>query len=362
ELFGGGQPYMFIPGADFEPKEYREPMALFSGYDIPSLTHVTLKGVQVDWTNTNFTNLTTFDIRRCPPERSPSIFKFREILTNCPNLQSLTVDAAAPIPAMNQAELDATSTPIVLPQLERLTIADLVCSTAIAVYNQFRAPNLKEATLLNLHADDYASFVERTVGTMPNLRILTWYSVEVKNTERNRQMMIRWFKAMPKLRYMRLSAVDQSTIDFFLLDEGHTASELPFPLTGGSTYEPKPVISELLAIEWENMAPDVVAHFVRRRKQLGKPLRHLYTYEQSWEKVKGDPGILELLEEAEPIMRFAPITSAQTSEEAWALSDDPHARPEDFEDSDDEDFMDDDEEEEEAEDMGTFADVDVVMD
>ncbi|KAL1737795.1 hypothetical protein HDZ31DRAFT_78878, partial [Schizophyllum fasciatum] len=28
ELFGGGQPYMFIPGADFEPKEYREPMAL----------------------------------------------------------------------------------------------------------------------------------------------------------------------------------------------------------------------------------------------------------------------------------------------------------------------------------------------
>ncbi|KAL1670711.1 hypothetical protein GGF50DRAFT_122247 [Schizophyllum commune] len=322
ELFGGGQPYMFIPGADFEPKEYQQPMALFDGYDIPSLTHLTLKGVQIDWANTNLSNLTTFDIRRFPPERSPSILKFREILSNCPNLENLTIDAAAPIPAQNQAELDATSTPVELPNLKRLTVADLVPETAIALFKQFNAPGIKELTVLNLSTDDYGAFLETTIGSLSNVRILTWYSCEVRNMPENRRIMARWFKAMPKLCYMRLAGVDRDTLDFFLMDEGiEQTGGLPFPLSGAIP-QPKPILPNLLAIEWENCHAEDIAYFVRRRKAMGRPLRHVYTYQPYWDQIKNDPETKELLDEAREIMAIAPMSSEQTREEAWALSDD----------------------------------------
>lgn len=326
ELFGGGQPYMIMPGADFEPKEYRQPMALFDGYDVPSLTFLTLKGVQLDWTRTNFSNLTNFDIRRFPTERCPTVFKFREVLANCPNLEGLVVDAAAPIPAQNQDELDATAVPIMLPRLDRLTIADLVPSAAIQLWNQFRAPNVKQLTLLNLCTDDYSDFIEQTIGCMPNVRLLTWYSVELPNTDRTRSLMIKWFKAMPKLRYMRVSGLDRVTMDFFLLDEAVADGSLPFPMTG--KYEPKPVLPNLLAIEWENMDVEDVTYFVRRRKQLGVPLRRLYTYPRNWTEVADDEDIPELLEEAKGIMGFAPMDASQTIEEAAALADGEFKLPE----------------------------------
>lgn len=313
---------MFIPGADFEPKEYQQPMALFDGYDIPSLTHLTLKGVQIDWANTNLSNLTTFDIRRFPPERSPSILKFREILSNCPNLENLTIDAAAPIPAQNQAELDATSTPVELPNLKRLTVADLVPETAIALFKQFNAPGIKELTVLNLSTDDYGAFLETTIGSLSNVRILTWYSCEVRNMPENRRIMARWFKAMPKLCYMRLAGVDRDTLDFFLMDEGiEQTGGLPFPLSGAIP-QPQPILPNLLAIEWENCHAEDIAYFVRRRKAMGRPLRHVYTYQPYWDQIKNDPETKELLDEAREIMAIAPMSSEQTREENWALSDD----------------------------------------
>ncbi|TRM70458.1 hypothetical protein BD626DRAFT_477508, partial [Schizophyllum amplum] len=326
ELFGGGQPRMIMPGADLEPKEYRQPMALFDGYDLPSLTFLTLKGVQLDWTRTKFSNLTNFDIRRFPTERSPTVFKFREVLANCPNLEGLVVDAAAPIPAQNQDELDATAAPIILPRLGRLTIADLVPSAAIQLWSQFRAPNVKQLTLLNLCTDDYSDFIEQMIGCMPNVRLLTWYSVELPNTDRTRKMMIKWFKAMPKLRYMRLSGLDRVTVDFFLLDAAVADGSMLFSITG--KYEPKPVLPNLLAIEWENMEVEDVTYFVRRRKQLGVPLRRLYTYPRSWTEVVDDDDIPELLEEAKGIMGFAPMDASQTIEEAAALSDGEFKLPE----------------------------------
>ncbi|TRM68886.1 hypothetical protein BD626DRAFT_472253 [Schizophyllum amplum] len=326
ELFGEGQPYMIMPGADFEAKEYRQPMALFDGYDVPSLTFLTLRGVQLDWTRTNFSNLTHFDIRRFPTECSPTVFKFREVLANCPNLEGLVVEAAAPIPAQNQDELDATAAPITLPRLDRLTIADLVPSAATQLWSQFHAPNVKQLTLLNLYTDDYSDFIEQMIGCMPNVRLLTWYSVELPNTDRTRNLMIKWFKAMPKLRYMRLSGLDRVTIDFFLLDEAVAGGSLPFPITG--KHEPKPVLPNLLAIEWENMEVEDITYFVRRCKQLGVPLRRLYTYPRNWNKLEDDEDVPELLEEAKGIMGFAPMDASQTIEEEAALADGEFKLPE----------------------------------
>ncbi|KAI5835967.1 hypothetical protein K523DRAFT_359653 [Schizophyllum commune Tattone D] len=288
---------------------------LFGGRNVESLTWLTLKGIPVNWPQSIASNLTTFDIRRIPYERSLPLQRFREILTASPHLEKLILDGAGPIMPIPSWS-DADVTPIPLPKLRMLSLGDQSIQYAVFIWRLLHAPNLKELILLNLFGDDYTPFIELLIGQMPDLRSLTWYSVEVWPSPQTRIVMRRWFNSMPKLRYLNLSGVRHALIDLFVMEGGVAPGEIPGP---------EPVLPFLLAVEWENIEPDDIAYLVKRRREQGRPLRKLYVRQDWWEKLKAAPNastnLMGLQREAHNILMFVPPMSDKTPEEKEALED-----------------------------------------
>ncbi|KAF8216108.1 hypothetical protein K438DRAFT_1800085 [Mycena galopus ATCC 62051] len=161
------------------------------GAAAPSLSYLSLNGVPIDWSRSILENLTTFDIRRLPTSHSPDAARFREVLANCPRLQKLSMHGAGPT-FQERAE---PITPVKLPHLRTLVVADFSRQYAQFLFSQSSAPNVNDLAFMNLCGDDYLPL------------LLTAYSIQFDATPSGLAVMTRWLDSMPLLTYLRLANV-----------------------------------------------------------------------------------------------------------------------------------------------------------
>ncbi|KAJ7726418.1 hypothetical protein B0H16DRAFT_1384018, partial [Mycena metata] len=169
------------------------------GAAAPSLAYLSLNGVAIDWARSIVANLTTLDIRRLPSTYSPDDARFREILADCPRLQKLSLDGAGPKFQKPDGE---TMSPIDLPYMHTLVIADFSLQHAQLLFSQFTAPNVNDLILMNVCGDNYLPLFVQITGAFPKVQLLTTYSIQFSSTPEALSTMTRWLDSMPFLAHL----------------------------------------------------------------------------------------------------------------------------------------------------------------
>ncbi|KAJ8523306.1 hypothetical protein ONZ45_g180 [Pleurotus djamor] len=273
ELHRSGSPYVWI-GAGYEPDKHRIPMTLFGGVQLPSVEHVTINGIHIDWNLSPLSNLTRLDIRRIPLELSPSLDRFREILRLCPRLSKLSLDGAGP----SWKPISPDDEPVVLPNLSHLVVGDYSLQYALYVLQQFKAPNIRELSLMNLVGEDYAPFYSMITGSFPEVRVLTLFNIECTGTSSCSLAMIKWLMSMPKLGFLRIAGLRQHVINLFLYD----CAGLPLGPTTSQDKVPKEerrrihVAPQLKYVDVVANDPQLVVSLVLTRRAIGLPLKKVF--------------------------------------------------------------------------------------
>ncbi|KAF7340144.1 F-box domain-containing protein [Mycena venus] len=236
------------------------------GMRVPSLEYLALNGVPIDWSRSVLENLTTFDIRRIPASYSPDAARFREVLTNCPRLQKLSMDGAGP-----RFEEDAEGfVPVELPHLRTLVVADFSPQYSMFLFSQFSAPNVNDLTLMNLCGDNYLPLFLQLTGTFPKVRLLTTYSVQFEMTPHGLASMTRWLDSMPLLTYLRIANVATHFFaTFFRPNDLKT-----------------PVSPQLLFVSCQFVDPAILVRWKKDRQLFGAPLRRIYISEELGARLK----------------------------------------------------------------------------
>ncbi|KII94073.1 hypothetical protein PLICRDRAFT_36311 [Plicaturopsis crispa FD-325 SS-3] len=274
ELHRSGNPYVWVgPGHDAELD--RHPIVLCGGR-APKLKHVTLNGVHVDWFKSPLANLTTLDIRRLAVDVCPSSKRFRELLFGCPNLHKLCLDGAGP--RMDNS-LAGRILPVDIPSLVILVLGDVMPEYGVYLLEHFRAPNIRDLTLMNLTEHDYSPFLYRLIGSCKQVRILTLYSVEIPETPTSRTMIPLWLDSMPLVVYLRICKISANVIKAFTL--GRVSRPDPAAMDvdsqqGQAEEKLVPVCPKIKILEYQMMRASDIITFGLRRKDVGFPLSRIY--------------------------------------------------------------------------------------
>ncbi|KAJ6466886.1 hypothetical protein C8R45DRAFT_1020405 [Mycena sanguinolenta] len=195
------------------PWPERIPCQFLGGAIAPSLEHLLLNGISIDWSSSVIRNLTSLDLRRIPESHSPDSSRFREVLMDCPRLHRLSLNGASP-------RFDGQSSrPVALLHLSILVVADFSCQNAMFLFSQISAPNVNDLTLMNLCGEDYLSVFCQITPAFPKVRLLTTYSIEFDVSPVGLGSMTRWLDSMPLLAYLKVANVANPFFGlFFRLD------------------------------------------------------------------------------------------------------------------------------------------------
>ncbi|KAJ6575275.1 hypothetical protein B0H19DRAFT_1022206 [Mycena capillaripes] len=237
------------------------PQPFLGGVAAPSLAYLSLNGVPIDWHNSILENLTTFDIRRLPASHSPDAARFREVLTNCPRLQKLSMDGAGP--RFEEQCSTEGIVPVNLPHLRTLVVADFVRPYAMFLFSQFTAPNVNDLTLMNLCGDDYLPLFLQLTSAFPKVRLLTAYSVQFDASPVGLSSMTRWLDSMPMLTYLRVANVANQFFGIFFRPQAIKT----------------PVAPRLTVVDCQSIEPHILVQWAKDRHQFGTPLRKIYISE-----------------------------------------------------------------------------------
>ncbi|EIN13955.1 hypothetical protein PUNSTDRAFT_56561 [Punctularia strigosozonata HHB-11173 SS5] len=262
ELYRVGRPLAWI-GPGYQPAELRQAMPLCGG-TAPSLRHLTLAGIHVDWTGSSLHNLTSLDLRRIALNASPDIACFRIILRSSPELRQLTLYGAGPR-WPDEPEHDAE--PIVLEKLNVLTLGELHPAYAAFITKHIRGPNTRILTIANMTGHDYGPFVLALVGLFPDVRSLTIRAFDMPDTPHHKTLMAKWMASMPLLGYLRVAVKNTSWLDLLCDDPCRYDPQRRYRAVLGC---------RLRVLDWQEVDPRNALLFARRRKQLGVPLTKLY--------------------------------------------------------------------------------------
>ncbi|KAJ7040452.1 hypothetical protein C8F04DRAFT_1178170 [Mycena alexandri] len=239
------------------------------GATAPSLAYLSLNGVPIDWSRSVLENLTTFDIRRLPASHSPDAARFREVLTNCPRLQKLSMDGAGPKFEESTGE---PIPPVPLPHLRTLVIADFSREYAMFLFSQFTAPNVNDLTLMNLCGDDYLPLFLQLTSAFPKVRLLTAYSVQFESSPQGLASMTRWLDSMPLLAYLRVANVANQFFGIFF-----------------RAHDPRnPVAPKLITVDCQSIEPHILCQWAKDRSQFGTPLKKIYISEDLGARLNND--------------------------------------------------------------------------
>ncbi|KAJ3503819.1 hypothetical protein NMY22_g18117 [Coprinellus aureogranulatus] len=277
ELHRNGSPYVQLGRGYKGP--YREAMPLLGGRWIPSLRHLSVSGIQLDWARSPIQNLTILDFRKIALNRAPSFQQFRSILSTSPNMAKLILDGAGP--HFNGRDLHTIDfNAITLPNLRSVALADFSCPYIIYVFSQFHAPNLRDLTVLNLQGEDYSPFFQLMIGKMPHLRVLTVFAAKLEDwtlpdgtivtAAKIRHSVVRWLESMPNITFLRFGTLHESFLDCFVAD--------PREIDEQHRFHPEHavILPSLRILEWQRMEPRPVIDFANRRKALGVALHKMY--------------------------------------------------------------------------------------
>ncbi|KAF8078908.1 hypothetical protein FPV67DRAFT_1404088 [Lyophyllum atratum] len=267
ELHRTGTPYIQI-GPGHELEHLHEPIPLFGGAPAPFLQRVSFNGVHINWNKTPFTNLTGLDIRRMPLELAPSIRRFREILSSSPALQKLCFDGAGP---QLPPEDFRPQPPIPLEQLKILVVGDFSAHYAHYVLSQFTAPHLRDLTLINLGGEDYSPLFQLLTGRYPELKLMTFYSIELPQIMASVTAVIKWLETLPLLTYLRLSSVPKIFLGLFIYD----------PRTRQYWTPKQTLCPKLSIIEAQSSVLDQLLGWIPARAKLGAPVSKIYAVLES---------------------------------------------------------------------------------
>ncbi|KAG6837677.1 hypothetical protein H0H93_004953 [Arthromyces matolae] len=249
---------------DYNHQGNIKPTVLFNGALAPRLQYLSLSGVHIDWNTPVLHNLSTIDIRKLPLELSPSIARFREILTNCPSLRKLCLDGAGP-----QFDFhDPSPTPIVLKNMKILCISDFSAHYARHVFSHFMAPNLIDLTFINMTGEDYSPLYEILINRFPQIKLLTMYAIDMVPRSKT---MTEWLMSMPQLSYLRVANLPVSFFDLFTLDPRKVLApekEHPSPA--------KVLAPKLDIIESHPSVVPALVKLVDDRRSLGFPIERVY--------------------------------------------------------------------------------------
>ncbi|KAJ4478840.1 hypothetical protein C8J55DRAFT_430091 [Lentinula edodes] len=149
----------------FQPTSMKSP-TLFSsptsslGTDhrclFPRLRNLTLRGVHVNWSSLAHSppSLTSLELSSHTPDVRPTQSDFRELLSSCPKLKSLTVNGSGFISDDEELSLktgvhniDKSAKPIALPLLEKLKIGYRSAPEGFDILELVHAPNILQLSL-----------------------------------------------------------------------------------------------------------------------------------------------------------------------------------------------------------------------
>ncbi|KAJ7070681.1 hypothetical protein C8F01DRAFT_1013487 [Mycena amicta] len=236
------------------------PQPFLGGAKAPLLSYISLNGVPIDWRGSILENLTTFDMRRLPSIYRPDLARFYEILTNCPRLIKLSLDGAGP--RFDEVNMDQPLTPVDLPCLRTLVVADLTRAYAIFLFSAFTARNVNDLTLMNLCGDDYSPLFQLMTGMFPRVQLLTAYSLQYE--PHGPPIMVRWLDAMPMLAYMRVANLAPYFYGLFFRD-----GDLQ-----------NPVAPHLQVLDCQVIEPPILVQWAKDRAHFGTPLKKIYVSEE----------------------------------------------------------------------------------
>ncbi|KAJ3864244.1 hypothetical protein EV359DRAFT_41459 [Lentinula novae-zelandiae] len=123
---------------------------------LPQLLNLTLRGVHVDWSSLAHSplSLTSLELSSHTPDVRPTQSEFRELLSSCPKLKSLTVNGSGFISDDEELSLktgvhniDRNAKPIALPLLEKLKIGYRSAPEAFDILELVHAPNILQLSL-----------------------------------------------------------------------------------------------------------------------------------------------------------------------------------------------------------------------
>ncbi|KAG2756436.1 hypothetical protein P692DRAFT_20825678 [Suillus brevipes Sb2] len=305
EIHRMGQPFVWLgPG--------RTPAVLFGG-QTRALRYLCLSGVHIDWNATPLSNLSTIDLRKIAMNVAPTLNRFRDVLLACPRLQKLSLDGAGPQPSARKPD----HTPINLPHLKVLIIGGFSMLYSCYILSQFKAPNVRDLTLMNLTGEDYTPMIAAITGRYRELRLLTLYTVNISPTEGGTKAMVKFLYAMPHLSYLRIASMKWHVIEAFNEDPreyglGRDTAIQSFPQNR------LVLCPKLQTIEFQQLSGTKMAEWAARRKELGVPLKRAYV---------NSPYVSNITpEEADMIQQvvglfIAPLGSTTPEERALATCD-----------------------------------------
>ncbi|KAJ7619181.1 hypothetical protein DFH06DRAFT_77500 [Mycena polygramma] len=248
------------------------PQPFIGGIKAPSLAYLSLNGVPIDWSRSVLENLTTFDIRRLPATHSPDAARFREVLSNCPRLQKLSMDGAGP----KFEEFAEPLVPIELPHLRTLVIADFSREYVMFLFSLFSAPNVNDLTLMNLCGDDYLPLFLQITSAFPKVRLLTAYSIQFDASPNGLASMTRWLDSMPLLTYLRVANVANQFFGIFF--RPHSVRT--------------PVCPRLTVVDCQSIEPTILVQWAKDRAQFGTPLQKIYISEELGARLQKDQVLM----------------------------------------------------------------------
>ncbi|KAF7377685.1 F-box domain-containing protein [Mycena sanguinolenta] len=234
------------------------PHQFLGGAVAPSLEHLSLDSVPIDWSSSVIGNLTTLDLGRFPESHSPDAARFHEVLMNCPRLHKLSMDGGGP-------RFDGQSSkPVALPHLRILVVAEHSCQNAMLLFSQILAPNVNDLTLMNLCGEDFLPMFLQITAAFPKVRLMTTYSIEFDVGPVGLESMTRWLDSMPLLEYLRVGNVSNYFLGAFF-----RLGDLEIP-----------VAPRLAFFDCRFVDPHILVEWVKGRHQFGTPLKKVYISEE----------------------------------------------------------------------------------
>jgi len=265
EVHRGGSVYVQL-GTGYQPSFYTQPMPLFGGAIVPSLRHVACNGVHFDWDKSHLSDLLTFDIRRMPLDKTPTLTQFRSILQNSPEMEKLLLDGAGPQHPQN-AEVAKNLQPIPLPKLRFLILGDFHVNFALYTLSQITCSGVIDLTLMDLFGEDLSPFFDllnEKVTSVQSLTLLVTRQLSPLSIE----SIVKWLHSLNELYFLRISGIHKTFFDLFLYNP-----ETMLPANGPS--EPT-LCPKLTYLEVHSMDTDFLPDWVEKRVSFESPLKKIY--------------------------------------------------------------------------------------
>lgn len=277
ELHRTGQAYVQA-GIQHDLNLYRRSTSLFGGANVPTLRHITINGINIDWASDVLGNLLTIDMRRIPIDRGPTAQELYNILLNSPTMNKLVFTGAGPrLPTTH-----ILPPPVEMRDLVSVALGDVSPAYGAYTVSRFTCPNLLDLTLMNLIRQDFAPFYQSLTNRMPLMRVLTQFGADLPPggdaLAAAQLVYVKFLEALPEVKYLRINAVSHDLLNLYLWDSKHMVSAVG--IVGAVNFE-HPVCPKLEVLEYHQMDTQFISTWVAARRNMGLPLKKVYIGEST---------------------------------------------------------------------------------